>query len=164
MAHSRFDTEQEANAYKREHQLTQRVAETIAGGKWGLVFPLNAHITVQDGSHEDLREHQGKMQRSTQDHFINGMRYPLAVDAKESSPVPCEFKVGDLVTFTNDCGVVFPDMIVTGFSPTVEHGRFVYFDASAWWFPVSPESLKKQLYAEAVHETSDVECSAMPRG
>ncbi|WP_371436300.1 hypothetical protein [Polaromonas sp.] len=104
------------------------------------------------------------MQRSIKDHFIKGMRYPLAVDAQATSPVPCEFKVGDLVTFTNDYGVVFPDMIVTGFSPTVEHGRFVYFDASAWWFPVSPASLKKQVHAEDVHETSDVECSDAPTG
>lgn len=76
-----------------------------------------------------------------QNHFIEGMKYPLAEGAVRTPPQPCQFKVGDSVTFTNDYGVAFHDKIVTGFSPTVQHGRFVYFDGDAWWFPVSPANL-----------------------
>jgi hypothetical protein len=82
--------------------------------------------------------------RSSREHFVKSMMYPLATDAQINPPVPCEFQVGDLVTYTNDYGAVFNDRIVTGFSPTVENGRFIYFDHAAWWFPVGPRSLKKQ--------------------
>jgi hypothetical protein len=105
-----------------------------------------------------------KMQRSIKDHFIKGMRYPLAADAQPIPPVPCEFKVGDLVTFTNDYGVVFPDKVVTGFLPKVDYGRFVYFDADAWWFPVSPQNLTKQSQAVHEHETSEVASSCVAPG
>lgn len=82
---------------------------------------------------------------SSRPHFIQGMQYPLAEDAQETPPVPCEFKIGDSVTFTNDYGVVFENEIVTGFSPTVENGRFVYFDNAAWWFPVRPANLARSI-------------------
>lgn len=83
---------------------------------------------------------------TTRAHYVQGvtLRYPLIHDALEHPPVPCELKVGDVVTFTNDYGVAFPGHVVTGFSPTVYHGRFVYFDHDAWWFSVSPESLSKE--------------------
>jgi len=74
-------------------------------------------------------------------HFVEGARHPLAKDAQRTPPVPCEFEVGDSVTYTNDQGVSFPNRLVTGFSPTLEYGRFVYLDNSAWWFPVEPSSL-----------------------
>lgn len=45
---SRFDSKQEADAYKVKHQLYGRVAEPISGTtKWALVFPLKAHLTVR---------------------------------------------------------------------------------------------------------------------
>ena len=77
-------------------------------------------------------------------HFIAGAKYPLAKDAQAFPPLPCEFKVGDKVTFTNDYGVEFHDKTVTGFASTVEHGRFVFLDIDSWWFPVRPENLTKQ--------------------
>lgn len=78
-------------------------------------------------------------------HFVRGAQYPLASDAQQTPPVPCDFKLGDTVTFTNDYGVSFADLRVVGFSPTVEgQGRFVYLDKSSWWFPVPPESLQLQ--------------------
>lgn len=98
------------------------------------------------------------------EHSIKGMRYPLSVNAQATPPITCDLVVGDLVTYTNCNGVIFPDLIVTGFSPTVENGRFIYFDQSAWWFPESRESLTKQVRAEDAHEASEVKCSDVPRG
>jgi hypothetical protein len=78
---------------------------------------------------------------SSQPHFIEGMRYPLSIAAQKVPPIPCAFKVGDSVTFTNDYGVAFHNKIVTGFAPIVEYGRFVFLDMDAWWFPSKPASL-----------------------
>lgn len=103
------------------------------------------------------------MIREHRKHFIEGMRFPLALDAVETPPAPCEFRVGDVVTFTNDNGVVFPDMVVTGFSPTVEHGRFVYFDKDAWWFPVRPANLTKQATLEKAQDASHADRSELPQ-
>lgn len=58
---SRFDTEQEANGYKLKHQLVNRVAEPIGGGKWGLVFPIESHIQVNDGAPVGMRQHEVKV-------------------------------------------------------------------------------------------------------
>lgn len=55
-----FDTEQLANDYRRDHRLHQRVAERVSGtDKWALNFPLEAHVTVQDGAPSESREPQG---------------------------------------------------------------------------------------------------------
>lgn len=83
-------------------------------------------------------------------HFIDGRKYPLASDAQATPPVECKFNVGDIVTFTNDYGVAFHNKVVTGFSPFVEHGRFVYLDNDSWWFPVNPDQLSR---SEAVAYT-----------
>jgi hypothetical protein len=78
-------------------------------------------------------------------HFVDGAKHHLTPDAQETPPVPCDFKLGDKVTFTNDNGIAFHGHVVTGFSPTVEGGgRFVYLDKDSWWFPVRPENLTKQ--------------------
>lgn len=62
MPKSTFDTEQEANDYKREHQLFQRVAVPLIGrGKWALIFPIEAHITVNDGAPDGMREPSGSL-------------------------------------------------------------------------------------------------------
>lgn len=42
----RFKTEQDANDYKAKHGLHNRVAEPLSGGRWGLVFPIESHLTV----------------------------------------------------------------------------------------------------------------------
>lgn len=63
-------------------------------------------------------------------------------DLCDTPPTPCNFKVGDQVTFINDYGVVFENKTVIGFAPKVEGGRFVYFSPhDAWWFPVNPKNL-----------------------
>lgn len=78
-------------------------------------------------------------------HFVQGAKHPLALDATTSPPVPCDLKLGDVVTFTNDFGVAFNDLKVTGFTPCFEgHGRFVYLDKDSWWFPVKPDQLRLQ--------------------
>ena len=42
-----FNSEEEALAYKEEHQLFGRQPEPLKGTKkWGLVFPLECHVTV----------------------------------------------------------------------------------------------------------------------
>ena len=61
------------------------------------------------------------------------------------SPVECNFKVGDVVTFTNEYGVKFEGLKVIGFEKEIDPdwmpGRFVYLNTSCYWFPESPESL-----------------------
>jgi hypothetical protein len=78
--------------------------------------------------------------RTHRPHFIRNTKWPLAVDAQMESPIQCSLKVGDKVKFTNDYGVKF-DGVITGFSPEVSYGRFVYWDNSAWWFPVDPAQM-----------------------
>ena len=95
------------------------------------------------------------MSNQPKKHFIDGTRYPLAKDAQLTPPVPCDFAVGDVVTFTNDYGAKFHNRLVTGFSPAPEYGRFVYLDKDAWWFPVRPQSLTKQAHATEVSNGSD---------
>lgn len=84
--------------------------------------------------------------RQMKPHYVTGVRYPLAEDAQLVPPAPCDLEVGDLVTYTNDRGVKWHDQIITGFSPTISGGRFVYFDHAAWWFAVEPGSLSKQAH------------------
>lgn len=43
---SRFDTEEEARTFMNEHKVFVRQPERLACGKWALVFPLKAHVTV----------------------------------------------------------------------------------------------------------------------
>lgn len=65
-------------------------------------------------------------------------------------PVPCDFKVGDRVTFTNANGVTFPGRRVIGFAKDDSHyGRFVHIDGDApYWMPMRPDSLKLETQAE----------------
>jgi len=64
-------------------------------------------------------------------------------DMTDTPPVPCAFKAGDKVTFTNDNGVVFPNRIIRGFTKEVTSwGAFIYFDSDAWWHPSKPSNFK----------------------
>lgn len=81
----------------------------------------------------------------SQDKPIHGKRVLENVpqDMVPHPPVPCDFKVGDAVTYTNDYGVQF-DRFVRGFSavPTFLAGpAFVYLDSDCWWMPVPAQSL-----------------------
>lgn len=65
-------------------------------------------------------------------------------------PVACDFKVDEKVIYTNEFGVSF-EMDVVGFAKdTSFYGRFIHLvrsgtdgSGSAYWFPHSPEELKK---------------------
>lgn len=86
--------------------------------------------------------------RMALDPHVVKTRHPIAKDAQQTPPVPCEFQVGDSVTFTNDYGVAFRNMTVTGFSPAVDGGRCVYLDNDAWRFSSKPDSLTKTSEAD----------------
>jgi len=62
-------------------------------------------------------------------------------DMQAVPPIPCSFKPGDPVIYTNDYGVEF-ELTVRGFAPDLFHGRFVYLDSDCWWMPKAPESLR----------------------
>lgn len=64
---------------------------------------------------------------------------------EKTPPVECEFKVGDVVTFTNDYGVSFDGKEIIGFSNKEDmfNGRFIHWDGDAYWFPARPDQLKK---------------------
>lgn len=62
---------------------------------------------------------------------------------------PLKFKVGDKVTFTNDYGVEFHNLTVTGLytKPDCEcslyaNGARYYLDTDAHWFPHKESSLR----------------------
>ena len=61
------------------------------------------------------------------------------------SPIPCEFKLGDEVVFTNEYGVVWYGYTIIGFCGENElHGRTIHIargDQDAWWFPHRPSEL-----------------------
>lgn len=57
-------------------------------------------------------------------------------------PVPCDFKVGEKVTFTNEYGVSFSPHTIVGFDADDSfYGRFIYLDYDCYWFPAAPDSL-----------------------
>ncbi len=58
-------------------------------------------------------------------------------------PVPCEFKVGDKVTFTNEYGISFPGNVIVGFATAEEmwSDHFIYLDNDCYWFAKTPDSL-----------------------
>ncbi len=60
----------------------------------------------------------------------------------EKPPIECNFKVGDIVTYTNDYDVSFHGLKVLGFDDEISYGRFVFLDTDSFWFPVDPEQLK----------------------
>lgn len=76
---------------------------------------------------------------------IHGEHEPIRTpeDAQEFPPIECEFKKGDIVTFTNCNKVKFHGLKITGFSPTVQSsGRFIYLNFDCWWFAENPKNLK----------------------
>lgn len=69
----------------------------------------------------------------------------------ENPPEPCDFKVGDRVSFTNDNGVFFKGpYTVIGFTTEKNKlgNRFIHINYDCVWFPVSPNNLKIFEYTE----------------
>jgi hypothetical protein len=60
-------------------------------------------------------------------------------------PHECEWKIGDVVKFTNEYGLEFGPYNVVGYTTPEDelHGRFIYIDTCSPWFPASPDSLTK---------------------
>lgn len=88
--------------------------------------------------------YQQKLEKEKQD-FINNL---------EKTPTfECDFKLGDKVTFTNDYGVVFSGLEVTGFASEKNafNGRFVHISTDCYWFPVAPHSLTKESETAHAH-------------
>lgn len=71
-------------------------------------------------------------------------------------PIPCDFEIGDQVTYTNDYGVEFEGLEVIGFAEEIDfyagrYQRFVYLDTGifgAYWFPHSPSELKAKFQGD----------------
>lgn len=57
-----------------------------------------------------------------------------------------DFKIGDIVTFTNEFGVEFENLEILGFreNPDFLPERKVYLNTSAYWFAVKLSEIKKQ--------------------
>lgn len=77
---------------------------------------------------------------------IHGAPKPKNVpaDMVDTPPIPCPFKVGDEVIYTNDYGVKFR-FKVRGFTRELHewnHGRFVYIFTDCWWFPADPAQMR----------------------
>ena len=70
-------------------------------------------------------------------------------DLLKISPIPCKFKLGDKVKYTNDYGVEWI-MVVIGFSTDLmKHNMFIHTDfpegshhGAAWWCPKRENSLE----------------------
>ncbi|KXS54991.1 MAG: hypothetical protein AWU57_587 [Marinobacter sp. T13-3] len=57
-------------------------------------------------------------------------------------PVPCDLKVGQTVSYTNEYGVTFPGHTIVGFSATDSfYGRFIHLDTDCYWMPKHPASV-----------------------
>lgn len=67
-------------------------------------------------------------------------------DLVSKPPIPCDFKLGDEVLYTNIFGSTFK-LTVRGFASTPhtqdDDPRFIYVCKDAWWYPVSASSLSK---------------------
>lgn len=68
----------------------------------------------------------------------------IAKNLSTTPPKPCDFSVGDFVTFTNDYGMEFKNRRVIGFSShLLEHGAFIHLSGTStpYWMPISPGQL-----------------------
>ncbi|REC40933.1 hypothetical protein [Chryseobacterium sp. 5_R23647] len=55
-----------------------------------------------------------------------------------------DFKIGDIVTFTNEYGIQFENIEILGFTNDESlQERIVYLDFSCYWFPVKLSEIKK---------------------
>jgi hypothetical protein len=72
----------------------------------------------------------------------------FAAEQAQISPVPCDFKVGDKVTYTNEYGVVWPGKEIIGFRASIDPDflpdRFIYIDTDGYWFPKKISELKHE--------------------
>ena len=84
--------------------------------------------------------------------YTFGNTVDYAAKLEQVAPEGCDLKVGDIVTFVNDYGVIFPGKEVIGFD-TSEHnlkqyGNFIHIDTDAYWFPHKRSELIKESKEE----------------
>lgn len=82
---------------------------------------------------------------------------------QNAPPVPCKFRLGDLVEYINDVGRTFGPYTIVGFTrpEDTEQERCVHLDSAAVWFPVRPYSLQA---AEPLVETWRQRLSQLTQG
>lgn len=60
-----------------------------------------------------------------------------------------ELAIGDSIIFTNDYGVEFDDLIVTGYCPEnhslYKYGNRYFLSKDSYWYPVHPTNCRRQL-------------------
>lgn len=67
--------------------------------------------------------------------FVAGLR--------KISPVKTDFKVGQVVAYVNDYGVIFEGHTIVGFADDdLFHGKFIYLNTDCYWCAVAPGSLR----------------------
>lgn len=77
-----FKTEQEASQYKKDNQLFVMEVQPIKGtGKWGLVFPLESHLTVYDSAGCLVKESSVRPHASDPEP-------PITANTKENTVMP----------------------------------------------------------------------------
>ncbi|MNV91952.1 hypothetical protein D3C71_1864980 [compost metagenome] len=86
-------------------------------------------------------------------YHANSNTAEYAKTLEQTAPEGCDLKVGDVVTFVNDYGVVFPGKEVIGFytqpdSNLLKYGNFIHIDTDAYWFPHKPSELIKESLEE----------------
>jgi hypothetical protein len=68
---------------------------------------------------------------------------PASPEAHQKAVVKNQkFKIGDVVTYTNDYGVRWPGKTITGIEFWDEEIRYFYAPSDAPWFSVREKSLK----------------------
>lgn len=86
-----------------------------------------------------------------------------AAKLEQEAPEGCDLKVGDIVTFINDYGVVWPGKEVIGFDTSdhnlMKYGNFIHIDTDAYWFPHKRGELIKESVeeGEARRKAADAE-------
>ena len=67
--------------------------------------------------------------------FVEGLR--------KTPPVETDFKVGQVVAYVNDYGVIFEDHTIMGFADDDSfYGKFIHLNTDCYWCAVAPGSLR----------------------
>lgn len=66
---------------------------------------------------------------------------------QKTPPAKTEFKIGQIVAYANDYGVIFPGHEIIGFADPdeyffTEYGKFIYLNLDCYWCSQAPGSLR----------------------
>ena len=85
--------------------------------------------------------------------FVAGLR--------KISPVKTDFKVGQVVAYVNDYGVIFEGHTIVGFADDdLFHGKFIYLNTDCYWCAVAPGEV---VYSKVEGVSNDVTIWIKPR-